>query len=138
MRYCLVLVLLLFSGCGLLDENVPSDIDFDLARAAYKAGDAAELVLLNRTDGEVGYNLSCSALERRAGIKWVNAYAGSDDERICLTYLALLAADTAALYDYPLESWFPSGNYRFKTEIENMDTGERFTLTSPVFKIAAP
>jgi hypothetical protein len=138
MRYCLALALLLFSGCSLLDENAPSDIDFEVERAAYEAGDAVELVLLNRTEGEVGYNLSCSALERRVGMKWINAYAGSEDGRICLTYLQLLAADTAALYDYPLESWFPSGRYRFKTSVEDTRTGERYALTSPTFKIAAP
>jgi hypothetical protein len=100
---------------------------------SYASGAEVRLTLRNETDGMLGHNLCLSVLERSTVTGWVTVQRTPDPT--CQAALALLEADGTATYTTVLPSGLPAGEYRFRTELEKMPTGERGWHVSNTFTV---
>ncbi len=102
-------------------------------RQTYSADEEVRLILQNQARHEIGYNLCMSALERRVGEEWQAVEA--QPQEVCPAILRLLAPDQSTYYMFRLDRDLPAGEYRFRTQIENLQTGERQAFFSNPFML---
>lgn len=114
-----------------------SDMNTDLALTVQpdpaRPGQPVELTLRNGTAADVGYNLCTSGLERRAGESW----QAVPSDRVCTMELRLLPPGDQARYPLDLEPELAPGEYRFRTRVERMQTGDREDVVSRPFQVRA-
>lgn len=140
----LAALLILVATAACQHATAPADADPRLGAAAasgalttdrqsYAAGATGSLRLSNRYPHALGYNLCHSVLERRVGDQWRTAEG--EDQRVCTMELRILEAAGTASYSFALASSLPAGEYRFRTQVENMSTGAREPLVSNTFRV---
>jgi hypothetical protein len=112
---------------------VDADRLFATDRARYSAADTAHLVLTNRLDDMLGYNLCVSVLERRIEDRWVTA--PHQEERVCTLELRTLEPGATATFAWDLDPRLPSGTYRFRNHFELMTAGERAEFATNEFAL---
>jgi hypothetical protein len=101
-------------------------------RTRYAPGDEVRLELHSRTADDIGYNLCVSTLETRADGDWAPSPEQVDE--VCPMILRLLEPGASASYELRLPAVQP-GEYRFRTTIEHMPTGERRDVATPPFRV---
>jgi hypothetical protein len=104
-------------------------------RNSYVPGEIAEIRLTNLLAETVGYNLCLSTLEQLADGEWVRA-PGQDD-RFCTMELRLLEPAATASFPFDLPDVLESGEYRFRTTIELMDSELREEVATGAFTVTA-
>lgn len=137
-----VLLLAVLTGCDAeptgpgaqLVQISPDGLVLTTDQASYAPGAAVVLTLRNETGGTLGHNLCASVLERWSGLAWVETQRAPGDP--CPIALALLDADGTATYTHTLPGNLTSGEYRFRTELEKVPTGERGWHASNTFTVA--
>lgn len=108
---------------------------FSTDRESYAPGATLVIRLRNPHQHGVGYNLCSSILERQAGGAWQISEVGND--RVCTMALWTLEPGRTATFNVQLDSRLPEGEYRFRTNLENLDarTSERvFTNTFRIIR----
>lgn len=143
MRTAVILLLLLAANAcqlagplapsGSRDDGGASDRVLSTERSTYVAGTQAVILLTNRFEYSVGYNLCFSVLERRVNGQWITAE--SQRERVCTAELRLLAPGKTDSYTFRLDPGLPAGEYRFRTTLENMSSGARAAVVSNSFTV---
>lgn len=123
----------LLAACGYPSENAPAptrpgEVTLTATPPETSAGSTMVLRLANGSRQAIGYNLCTSALLDASG----NAVK---TDRVCTMELRTLAPAGAANYDYDLPADLPSGSYRFSTDLERMQSGDRTTVTSNTFDV---
>ncbi len=102
-------------------------------RQSYSTGEQVRLTLRNESRQPLGFNLCMSTLERRQGEEWVPVPA--DPTEVCPAILGLLPAGESTHHTFTLDRDLPAGEYRFRTELEHMDTGARGAYVSSTFQL---
>jgi hypothetical protein len=103
-------------------------------RNSYRAGQTATLRLHNLLDHDIGYNLCFSTLEQNVNGAWVDSPI--QDDRICTAELRILPPGETATFDgATIPSDLPPGEYRFRTQIENMNDGSTMQVRSNSFTV---
>ena len=88
------------------------------------------LVLTNRSEEPVGYNLCPSALERRSGAGWEPV----PSNRICTMELRTLKPGERIEYAIRLPAT-AAGEYRYRTHVEWFKSGTRSSVASQPFHV---
>ena len=89
-------------------------LQFDVEPATAAPGATVTLVLRNASPHRVGYNLCMSGLEQRQRDGW----RPLPSTGVCTRELRSLAPGQEARYPRPLPTSLPSGEYRFRTQVE--------------------
>lgn len=133
MRSSFPVVLLLAAACGppASRGSAPEDVRLEVEPGTAAAGDSVTLVLTNGSSAAVGYNLCTSALERRTDDGW----EAVPSDRICTMELRTLPAGGEARYSLAVEPGLTAGDYRYRTDVERLDTGARESIASGAFRI---
>jgi hypothetical protein len=132
MRTLLSAAAFLLSACSSsMQADDPSGVVLDVAPASAAAGDSVELTLDNGTAGPIGYNLCTSALERQTADGWQVVPV----DITCTMELRGLEPGREASFRTALPTALTPGQYRYVTNIEVMETGERHTVTSRPFNV---
>lgn len=100
---------------------------------SYAPGAEVRLTLRNETGGVLGHNLCLSVLERSTGSRWVTVERSTDPS--CQAALAMLEADGTATLTIQLPTNLPAGEYRFRTQLEKVPTGENGWHISNTFTV---
>lgn len=133
MRSSPLAVAVLMSACTPSVQSGESSpgVELDVAPDEVAAGDSVTLELDNESPGRIGYNLCNSALERRVGDGWQSV----PSNRACTLELRILAPGAQAGYAMRLPDGLAPGEYRYLTNVEMLDTGERAGLHSETFRV---
>lgn len=116
-------------------SGAPRGIMLTTDRQTYAAGEDVTLILRNETGYELGHNMcSDSVLERREDGHWVEESLEPRDP--CTALLALMPPGGTAAQAFLLHPQLPEGEYRFRTSLEHMGSGERRPHHSTGFRIA--
>jgi hypothetical protein len=136
------LLIMVVAGCG-TDPSGPADAQWTQISAdglvlttnqeTYAAGDPVVLTLRNETGGVLGHNLCMSVLERASGSQWVSLERVPGDP--CPGALELLDPGASASFTHTLPLNLSPGEYRFRTELEKVPTGERGWHVSNTFTV---
>jgi hypothetical protein len=132
----LLLIALLFAGCGLTGSSnkSPGDVALTIDQESYELGSTVTATLANTSDQQVGYNLCFSYLERKQDNDWVSVPTPGTCEAI----LKLLPPSEESQFSLVLAdnlNLSTSGTYRIATEVEV--EGEDITLRTEPFSIYA-
>lgn len=117
----------------LASSETPTGLEFAVASEVYSVGDTAEVVLANRSDMRLGYNLCTAKLERQRDSTWeaIERHPGID----CTLPQGILDPGASVSELQPIGPWMPSGVYRFRDEVEWPLGGESHTVISNEFRI---
>jgi hypothetical protein len=118
------------SGSGARDVRYQAD------RAAYTSADSITTILLNQSDGDVGYNLCVATLEKRAGGGWVRVQR--TPEHPCALPLFTLRPGESATFREPAGHVPGDGTYRLRTRIETPLAGRVLSVATDPFEVRAP
>jgi hypothetical protein len=102
-------------------------------RSSYAAGEPVQLTLRNETGGPLGVNLCLSTLEQRRGGEWGEAPRQFDE--VCTALLQLLEPGQSASHTFTVAAGFPTGEYRLRTRIERMHSGDADFYVSNPFRL---
>lgn len=94
-------------------------------------GGEVVLTLSNGSAETIGYNLCPSQLERRSGEEWIPV----PSDRMCTMELRTLLPARDASYTMTLPADLTSGEYRYLTNVEVMDTGVREAVRSGPIRV---
>jgi hypothetical protein len=89
-------------------------------RESYAAGEPIRLILDNQSDDPLGANLCMATLERREEQRWVAVPAPSDE--VCTAELRVVFAGGQLSHEFRFREDLASGEYRFRTRVENSTT----------------
>ena len=105
---------LLTGACASPSAPVARDVTLTPAATVYAPGALISGMLVN--DSEVGYTYgACTVrLERLVGPHWIVA---SEDPRLCIGSLTVLAARSTNTVTFPLASGLATGTYRLRLEL---------------------
>jgi hypothetical protein len=104
-----------------------------VAPEAVGAGDQVMLTLVNRSDGDLGYNLCPAVLDRREGGEWVEERLRPAE--VCTMELRVLPAGDSSTYHHTVPSALRAGEYRFRVGIEAPLSGGRVEVASGPFEV---
>jgi hypothetical protein len=110
-----------------------SDVTLAVEPGAASAGDSVTLVLANESASVIGYNLCTSSLERQSNGTWQPV----PSDRVCTMELRSLETGAQARYPLSLPDGLEAGEYRYRTTVELMATGDRREVESEVFRVGA-
>ena len=133
MRTLLAFTVVVLLGCSssLESGDDVAGIRLTAAPTPATAGDSVTLTLDNETEGPVGYNLCTSSLERQTASGWEPVPV----DLVCTMELRSLQAGSDVEYRMPLPAGLVEGQYRYRTNVEIMTTGDRRSVTSNVFRV---
>jgi hypothetical protein len=133
------------AGCAVSGEP-PADVAGELSaartvegvmlttdRSSYRAGAELRLDLRNETGDGLGVNVCVSTLEVRDGTDWRRSPQQPDE--ICTMELRILEPGASASHTFTLPAGLGSGEYRFVTDVERMESGERGPVASAPFTV---
>ncbi len=103
-------------------------------RRIYSAGQEVRLTLNNQLQQPVGVNLCASTLERREKNRWI--VVPQPPGEACPMLLRILGPGETDEHGFRFDRALPAGEYRFRTEVENLRTGERRVHVSNSFRLA--
>lgn len=106
-------------------------IVWEAQRSTYRRGDTATIVLRNRTDQQLGYNLCFSARELRTGASWTRF----SPLRICTMELRILAPGAETFLKEPITAEWQPGEYRMVTSVERIRSRDRGEIFTPPFTV---
>jgi hypothetical protein len=127
-------LLVLAGGCMTTNGAVGANaLTLSVAPESPTPGAEVTLILRNRSEEMIGYNLCTSSLMRQVGDAWEPV----PSDRVCTMELRTLEPGDEATFPLEMEADVPAGTYRFETRIEWLErqTGDR-VATSP-FTITA-
>lgn len=127
------------AGCGEDDPFSPKtgqeEIIFAVNASDSRQGGTIVATLENRSSRPVGYNLCSADLELQIDTGWQRVRRHPEDHFCPLILLALEPGESASLHQAVLEE-FPSGVYRFQTEVVwPLEDDQRFTVSTEMFEI---
>lgn len=139
------LLALFLTGCSLLgtDEEpgtplTPDQIDFSFLLESVEAGDRAVLLLLNRSEEPIVYDLCGTALETLTPEGWQETEATRPVETVCTADLKVLAAGRAVQYAWgPFREALPPGDYRFATDVRGRSESMPLPIVTTEFRVPA-
>lgn len=108
-----------------------ADLELKVNERSYAAADTVRLQLVNRSTGEVGYNLCTTRLEHRRGGAWTVM----PDDRVCTMELRLLAPADSAASERPLDRSLAAGEYRLVAVVDA--GGQMREVASAPFTVSA-
>lgn len=133
-----VISLLACDGAGILGvlpkSRTPEGIGFETQDTLFTTGDTVTLTLTNSSDRWIGYNLCTSDLEVRNGSRWERVRKMPENSA-CTMQLDLLPPGGSDEYRQPVYDFIQRGTYRFRDEIEWMDSGAEFEVLSNGFRV---
>lgn len=123
----------LIAACGYPAQNAPApappgEVTLTAAPPQTSAGSTMVLSLANGSAQQIGYNLCTSALQTASG-------AAVQTDRVCTMELRTLAPGATATLDHELPPTLPDGSYRFSTDVERAESGDRMTVISNMFEV---
>lgn len=135
MRIVLPCLILAMSACAPSTQPgaSPDGVRLEVEPEVVTPGDSIELILTNESSGPVGYNLCTSGLERRRDEGWQAVRS----DRVCTMELRTLPVGSEDRYSLGLPEELAPGDYRFRTSLEDLDTGERSSIASDSFRSTA-
>lgn len=101
----------------------PGEIRFSASPDQVTAGATVLLTLVNGTGAPLGYNLCTSTLQTAAGTE-------IRSDRACTMDLRILDPDESTTYSFDVPGILEDGAYRFSTDLQRMDSGTRWAVTS--------
>jgi hypothetical protein len=113
--------------------DAASDLTLAVEPATVAAGDSVTLILGNESASAIGYNLCTSSLERQTDGSWQPL----PSDRVCTMELRTLEPGAQTRYPLSLPAALESGEYRYRTTVELMETGERRDVESEVFRVGS-
>lgn len=127
--------------CALLGACTPPEPSDDpgglaelrVSPDAVSAGDEVMLTLVNRSDGELGYNLCPAVLDRREGGEWVEEPLRPAE--VCTMELRVLSPGDSSHYRHMVPPALAAGEYRFRTGIEAPLGEGRVEVASGAFQV---
>ncbi|HSJ31934.1 MAG TPA: hypothetical protein VK933_10910 [Longimicrobiales bacterium] len=133
MRTLLSSALVLLLACSSSMQSGPdvAGISLTVAPAPATAGDSVTLTLDNGTDGQVGYNLCASSLERQSASGWEVV----PSDVACTMELRTLEAGSEVEYRTLLPAGLAEGQYRYRTNVEITSTSAYRSVTSNAFRV---
>lgn len=145
-RFCRPLVLisvavpvLVLTSCSLVGvDEFPDTVRLSVEDDRYEPGDSVTLTLENGSDHGIGYNLCTSTLQRRQEDTWT---AVDGQREVCTMELRILPPGERATYETNIPSKLrdgsplPAGRYRYVTNIENMDSNTRTSISTAAWKV---
>jgi hypothetical protein len=142
-RITYAVLLLALGACGVNGElqppagagagiQVAEGVMLTTDRQSYSAGSDVRLELRNGSAAAIGVNVCMSTLERRNGA-WARSTIQPDE--ICTAELRLLEPGGSASHTFTLPQALTPGEYRFQTDVERMETGQREPITSTPFRV---
>lgn len=135
MRIALPCLILVMSACAPSAQPgaSPEGVRLEVEPEVVTPGDSIELILTNAASGPIGYNLCTSGLERRQNEGWQAVRS----DRVCTMELRTLPVGSEDRYSLGLSVELAAGDYRFRTSVEDLDTGERSSIVSDSFRSTA-
>lgn len=133
MRTLLSATAILLCACSssMQTGDPADDVRLSIAPAAAAPGDSVTLTLDNGSGEQIGYNLCASGLQRQTAAAW----EAVPTDVVCTMELRTLAAGQQTTWRTTLPATLESGQYRYTTNIEAMETGGRFSITSDSFRV---
>lgn len=125
------IVLLLACSSSMQSGSDVAGISLTVAPAPATAGDSITLTLDNGTDGQVGYNLCASSLERQSASGWEVV----PSDVACTMELRTLEAGSEVEYRTLLPAGLAEGQYRYRTNVEITSTSAYRSVTSNAFRV---
>jgi hypothetical protein len=108
-----------------------ADVALDVAPDTVAAQDSVTLTLSNGSPASIGYNLCTSGLERQGGGGW----QAVPEDRVCTMELRTLEPGGLASFTLRLPPDLASGDYRYHTSVEMLDTNTRRDARSDAFRV---
>ncbi|HSK20693.1 MAG TPA: immunoglobulin-like domain-containing protein [Longimicrobiales bacterium] len=133
MRTLLSSTIVLMLACSSSIQSGPdaAGISLTAAPTPAMAGDSVTLTLDNSTDGQIGYNLCASSLEQQTASGWEVV----PSDVVCTMELRTLEAGSEVEYRTHLPAELAEGQYRYRTNVEIMSTGDYRSVTSNAFRV---
>lgn len=103
------------------------------SESQYYDTEGVDVMLVNRMDATISYNLCRAALQRKTGGTW-SAVSTERDE--CPSIIFRLAPTETAAYTFTPEVPLESGQYRFLATVQVGSEKATKTFTSPPFAIS--
>ena len=125
------IVLLLACSSSMQSGGNGVDVGLSVAPTPAMAGDSVTLTLDNDTDGQIGYNLCSSSLERQTASGWEVV----PSDVVCTMELRTLEAGSAAEYRVLIPSGIAEGQYRYRTNVEITATRAYRSVASEAFRV---
>lgn len=133
MRTLLSATAILLCACSssMQTGDPAEDVRLSVAPTSAAPGDSITLTLDNGSGEQIGYNLCASGLQRQTAAAW----EGVPSDIVCTMELRTLDAGQRTTWRSTLPSSLESGQYRYTTNIEAMETGGRYAVTSDSFRV---
>ena len=126
------LLLLVACGPSIQGEGEGDAVSLRAEPSTAAPGDTVELILANRSDATLGYNLCSSGMERRTGTNW----APVPSDRMCTMELRMLPPGESARFPIGLDSDLSAGEYRFVTTVHDQAAGSSTQVRSGVVRVS--
>ena len=140
-RFAIPAAALALLGCeasgilGVLPKSrTPEGIGFETHETLFTTGDTVILTLTNSSHRWIGYNLCGSDLEVRKESRWERVRKMPENSA-CTDVLNLLPPGGSDEYRQPVYNFIEPGTYRFRDEIQWMDSGAEFEVISNGFRV---
>jgi hypothetical protein len=135
MRKLLMAAAFVLCACSSSMQNGGSgaDVAFTATPASAMPGDSITLMLANRTDGQIGYNLCASSLERQAASGW----DVMPSDIVCTMELRTLDPAQESTWRTALPADLSEGRYRYRTNVTNMPAGASHSVTSSEIRVGS-
>lgn len=140
LRAGLLSVVLAAAGIACSDDPFSPEIGreeimFTVLGRSFEPGDTIVATLGNRSERVAGYNLCFTELERRIDSGWQRIQRHPPNS-VCPAILLGLAPGASASLTQPVREDFPTGLYRFRTDVHwPLDEAKQFTVTTGTFAI---
>ncbi|HEX2167968.1 MAG TPA: hypothetical protein VHG09_12110 [Longimicrobiales bacterium] len=133
MRILLSAAVILLGACSsaMQSSDPADDVHLTVAPENATPGDSMTLTLRNETTEQIGYNLCTSSLQRQTAGGWATV----PSDVVCTMELRTLEPDQEASYRTALPDDLASGQYRYTTSAEAMETGGGYGIMSNTFDV---
>jgi hypothetical protein len=115
------------------DSGNPDGVELRVDARRVSPGEAVTIRLVNRSDGELGYNLCPAVLERRTSGGWeVDPHPLVE---VCTMELRLLSPGGSAEYRHTIPPAVRAGEYRFRVAVEAPLSQPQVPVVSGAFEV---
>lgn len=132
MRSSLFFAVLFLCSCGpSFQAGDGPGVTLEVEPRSVSAGASVTLLLRNGTGSDIGYNLCSSALERLDEGSW----RPIPSNRVCTMEIRTLPPGEETRYPLEVPGGLEPGEYRYLTNVEMMDAGDRGPVRSDPFRV---